>query len=76
MAKLTLSVDDELVSRAKRYATRNKVSISGMVEMYLSVVVQEPPAAKLPPVLKSVRGVLKSANPDHYKSHLVKKYLS
>ena len=75
MAKLTLSVDDEVVSRAKRYAARHNVSVSGMVEEYLSAVVEEPPAAKLPSVLSSVRGILRSANPEHYKQHLVNKYL-
>jgi hypothetical protein len=75
MAKLTLSVDDAVVSRAKRYAQRRNVSVSSIVENYLSAVVEEPSATKLPPVLISVRGILKSANPEHYKHYLVKKYL-
>ena len=75
MAKLTLSVDGAVVSRAKRYAERHNVSVSGMVETYLSAVVEVPLATKLPPVLSSLRGILKSANPDRYRQYLAKKYL-
>jgi hypothetical protein len=75
MAKLTLSVDDAVVSRAKRYAEQHDVSVSSMVESYLSAVVEEPSATKLPPVLSSVKGILKSANREHYRQYLVKKYL-
>ena len=74
MAKLTLSVDDAVVSRAKRYAERYKTSVSRMVETYLSVVVKEPATAKLPPVLSSVRGILKSADPENYRRYLAKKH--
>lgn len=49
MAKLTLSIDAAVVSRAKRYAARHNLSVSGMVESYLSTVAEEPPATKLPP---------------------------
>lgn len=75
MAKLTLSVDDAVVSRAKRYAERNSISVSRMVENYLSAVVEERSSPKLPPVLSSMRGILKSADREHYRQYLVKKYL-
>ena len=42
MAKLTLSVDERVVSRAKQYAKRRGVSVSEMVEAYLSAVAQPP----------------------------------
>ncbi len=71
---LLLSVDDAVVSRAKRYAQRRNVSVSSLVETYLAAVVQEPAATKLPPILSSVRGILKSADPEHYRRYLVKKY--
>jgi hypothetical protein len=75
MAKLTLSVDAEIISRARRYAARHKVSISGLVGNYLSAVTEQPPSEKkLPPVLSSVRGILRSANTEHYKRYLAKKY--
>jgi hypothetical protein len=76
MAKLTLSVDDCVVSRAKQYAKRRCVSISEMVEAYLSAVAAPPsPAATgSAPILRSVRGVLKNADIGEYRKHLAVKY--
>jgi len=79
LAKLTLSVDDRVVSRAKQYAKLRGVSVSEMVEAYLDAVggaVGEPgsPAAGAAPILRSVRGVLKNADGDAYRKHLATKY--
>jgi len=75
MSKLTLSVDPAVVSRAKRYAKENGVSLSKMVEAYLASISAPPPARKMPPVLRSLRGILKRADPADYKKHLAEKYL-
>jgi len=75
MYKLTLSVDPAVVSRAKRYAKQNGVSLSKMVEAYLASVSSPPSARKMPPVLRSLRGILKRADPADYKKHLAEKYL-
>ena len=75
MAKLTLSVDDRVVSRAKQYAKRRGVSVSEIVESYLAVVAKPP--SRVPagaPILNSVRGVLKHADLDGYRKHLSAKY--
>ena len=75
MAKLTLSVDHRVVSRAKQYARRRGVSVSEMVEAYLAAVAEpNSPATGATPVLRSVRGVLKSAGLDEYRKHLAAKY--
>jgi hypothetical protein len=76
MAKLTLSVDDRVVSRAKQYAKRRGVSVSEMVEAYLNAVTEPPsPAATdSAPILRSVRGVLKNADIGEYRKHLSVKY--
>ena len=75
MAKLTLSVDDSVVSRAKHYAKRRGLSISAMVEAYLAAVAEPPgPATGAPPILRSVRGVLKNADVDEYRKHLAAKH--
>ena len=75
MSKLTLSVDDQVVSSAKRYARKRGLSVSEMVEAYLSAVASE---ASHPnhdaPILRSVRGSLKKADPREYKKHLAIKY--
>jgi hypothetical protein len=75
MSKLTLSVYPSVVSRAKRDAKENGISLSKMVEVYLASVSAPPPAKRMPPVLRSLRGILKRGNPEDYKKHLVQKYL-
>jgi hypothetical protein len=75
MSKLTLSVDERVVSRAKRYAKRQGTSLSAMVEAYLEAVSGEErePAGETP-VLRSLRGSLKRGDVREYKKHLAEKY--
>ena len=75
MAKLTLSVDNRVVSRAKQYAKLRGVSVSKMVETYLTAVAEpRSPVTGATPILRSVRGVLKNADIDEYRKHLAAKY--
>lgn len=76
MSKLTLSVDERVIARAKLYAKQRGISISEMVEAYLSAVSGSAPPApdEGTPILQSVRGILKHANPQDYKKHLSAKY--
>jgi hypothetical protein len=75
VAKLTLSVDTGVVARAKRYAKLRGVSVSGMVEAYLASVAEPPsPTTGAAPILRSVRGILKHADLDEYRTHLAAKY--
>jgi len=75
MSKLTLSVDDRIVARAKRYAAGRGVSISRMVEAYLASVTEPPsPSERDTPILRSLRGSLKKADLASYKKYLAAKY--
>jgi Family of unknown function (DUF6364) len=74
MSKLTLSVDERVVSRAKRHAKRHGVSVSKMVENYLASVAEPNTALKETPILRSLRGVLKHTGLRDYKKHLTAKY--
>jgi hypothetical protein len=75
VSKLTLSVDNRVVSRAKQYAKRRGVSVSKMVEAYLAAVAEPAsPATSAAPILRSVRGVLKKADIGEYRKHLSAKY--
>ena len=76
MAKLTLGIDDRVISRAKIYAKRQGLSVSKMVEAYLSAVADVPvgPAVRAAPVLRSLRGILKSADIEDFRRHLSTKY--
>ena len=51
--KLTLNIDEKVVARAKKYARRNKISVSKIVETYLDKISarQINKAAKISPVI-------------------------
>jgi hypothetical protein len=75
LAKLTLSVDSLVVSRAKQNAHLRRVSVPEMVETYLAAVAEPVPAATASaPILRSVRGILKDADIREYRKHLAAKY--
>ena len=77
MSKLTLSVDDGVVRRAKRYARARGTSVSRLVERYLSVVATESrnePERRDAPILRRLRGALKGSTPGDYRRHLERKY--
>ena len=74
MSKLTLSVDKSIAMRAKRYSKQRHVSVSKLVEEYLDVISTPPQEADQPPILRSLRGTLKSADPAEYRKYLIKKY--
>jgi hypothetical protein len=74
MAKLTLSVDTRVVSRAKQYAKQRGISVSQMVETYLAAVADPGPGAGSTPILRSVRGTLKKGELKEYRKHLATKY--
>ena len=81
MSKLTLSIDANVVARAKRYAKRNHTSVSELVETYLAAV-SAPAKAKetkpLPPITRSLLGVIKDEGIDYreeYRRHLSLKHL-
>jgi Family of unknown function (DUF6364) len=79
-SKLTLSVDPQVVARAKEYAERNQTSVSELVQTYLSIVTKpsKPVRRKeLPPVLRSLRGLVKDEGLDYrdeYRKHLAARY--
>jgi len=76
MAKLTLSVNNQVVANAKLYAQRSGMSVSKMVETYLAAVAERSsPAATQVRVLQLLRGSLKKADPRQYRTYLSKKYL-
>lgn len=78
MTKLTLSVDPEVVRRAKRYAVRRGTSVSALVEQYLDLVSRPAPggAAELTPLLQQVRSETKGLSVDQaeYRRYLERKY--
>jgi len=54
MTKLTLSVDEKVVERAKRYAAARRTSVSRLVETYLDAIARAKSSSdeELPPVTR------------------------
>ncbi|MBI3473303.1 MAG: antitoxin [Candidatus Solibacter usitatus] len=74
MSKVTLSVEQSVVVRAKRYARKRGTSVSKLVEAYLDMLSEPLLTGNDPPVLRSLRGTLRKAAPDNYRKHLARKY--
>ncbi len=70
--KLTLSVDETVVERAKRSSRRNQTTVSRLVTDFLASLERE---AGSTPVVRRLRGVLPSiVSPDEYRAHLETKH--
>jgi hypothetical protein len=78
MSKLTLSVDEKVIARAKRYAEAQGTSVSQLVERYLDALARPPRVAdeEVPEPLRRLRGLLKGVRFDReeYIDYLERKY--
>jgi len=71
--KLTLSVDEDVIRKAKRYSKRHDTSISRLVTEFLSSLSDEEGFEA--PVVSRLRGVLPSeVSVEEYRDHLAEKY--
>jgi len=80
--KLTLTIQREIIERAKVYAKEKNRSLSDIIENYLKILTKEDsvnPGKQLNPVVKSLKGSFKTDNNMDYKkelrNRLEKKYL-
>jgi len=77
--KLTLRLEDDLISKAKLLAGKRGKSLSKIVSEYFKFITSKEVEAEseLPPIVKSISGILanSSINEDAYKKHLEEKYL-
>ena len=72
--KLTLSVDEEVIERARRYSHEHNTSISQLVSTYLSQL-DSPSDRELSPLVRRLLGILPSdVSIDEYREHLEKKH--
>ena len=75
MSKLTLSVDEHVVERAKAYARAQGTSVSGLVEKMLDLAATASAGADATPaVLARLRGSLKRGSARDYHRYLERKY--
>lgn len=73
--KLTLSLDKEVIERAKDYARAHHMSISALVENLLSKITSEeaPMKEQSGSIVKELSGILQLEGPDYKALHA--KYL-
>jgi hypothetical protein len=72
--KLTLSVDERVIERARRYSTRHNISISQLVTTYLSQL-DAPAPEKVAPWVQRLRGILpRDTDVEDYRRHVEKKH--
>jgi len=75
IVKLTLSIDEDVVDRAKRYAHQRGTSVSRVVETMLSLVSRPDAKAAAPlPVLTRLRGSMRRGSVADYRRYLRRKY--
>ena len=72
--KLTLTIEQTVVERAKVYAKEKGNSLSGIIENYLKVITKEEEKSEttMTPIVKSLRGAFKAPYDFDYKKELEK----
>lgn len=72
--KLTLTIEQTVVEKAKKYARRKERSLSDLIENYLKALTKEPAkeSAKSAPIVKSLRGSFSIDKNVDYKKELAK----
>lgn len=78
-SKLTLSIDKNVIERAKTYAHSRHRSLSGLVEGYLREVTRtDLPNSEVTPLVAELSGVIPAAaadvHRDDYAAYLAEKY--
>lgn len=77
--KLTLNVDKHVIEQAKEYAKSQKISLSRLIESYLSSLISEKSThIEITPLVESLSGVIELGNDFDYKKrytdYLIEKY--
>ncbi len=77
--KLTLSLDESIIESAKIYAKSNSISLSKLVEAYLSILTKKrTEKIEITPLVKSLSGVIELPSDfdeeELYGDYLTEKY--
>ena len=72
--KLTLTIEQSVIERAKIYAKGKGNSLSGIIENYLKLIVKEEEKSDIgiTPIVKSLKGAFKAPSDFDYKTELEK----
>ncbi|OBX26393.1 hypothetical protein LX77_01327 [Gelidibacter algens] len=74
--KLTLTIEKEVIEKAKRYAKQKNRSLSDIIENYLKILtIEERKQSDQPlnPIVKSLKGSFKTSKKLDYKKELEKR---
>ncbi len=73
--KLTLTIEQSVIAKAKGYAKRKGHSLSDIIENYLKVITKNGPKSdiEITPIVKSLRGSFKASSSLDYKKELSKR---
>ena len=77
--KLTLTVDKAVIDAAKKYAKSNNISLSKLIESYLTTLTnRKKKSAEITPLVESLSGVISLDKDfdvkDTYADYLIEKY--
>ncbi len=72
--KLTLTIEQTIIEKAKKYATKKNRSLSDIIENYLKVITKEEKTKsfEFTPIVKSLKGSFKAPKNFDYKKDLSK----
>jgi len=73
--KLTLTIEESIIDKAKKYANAKGKSLSSIIENYLKAITKEETAndVKLTPIVKSLKGSFRAPKNFNYKKELSKR---
>lgn len=77
--KLTLSLDKSVIDQAKKYAKSNQISLSKLIESYLSSLTKKTEKiSEITPLVESLSGVINLSSEENtkedYRDFLIEKY--
>ncbi|RPH32143.1 MAG: hypothetical protein EHM93_10415 [Bacteroidales bacterium] len=73
--KLTLTIEQSIIEKAKKYANDRGRSLSSIIENYLKVITKEEVVSdiKLSPIVKSLKGSFQAPRNLNYKKEISKR---
>ncbi|MGI4727126.1 MAG: DUF6364 family protein [Janthinobacterium lividum] len=74
-AKLTLTIEQKVIERAKKHAKNSERSLSDLIENYLKALTKEKDqeAVEITPIVKSLKGAFIAPDDFDYKKELSRK---
>ena len=77
LKKLTLTLDTCIIEQAKKYARKNHISLSKLVEFYLKTIIKKSKlvADKIPPITNELTGIAEVQTDKSEKELLVEALL-